>query len=196
MVREITRKYNEYRLGFEFFNINSFPFIFKVKNKRRRNGERRVEYKVQNCLRASCGRILNGYPSRSWKKWQESLSFLTQAEVHSRNGSSETFYYKIRLLQAKPDTTRKEPSAAAQLKEVLAKENVIASKNAQIKCMASDHAASVKRIKILEKQKIAFAKVVNDLEVKHLMERAVDHHQRLNTTSYSGEATDALLFLH
>ena len=70
---------------------------------------------------------------------------------------------------------------------------MIASKNAQIKRMACDHAASVKRIKILEKQKIAVAKVVNDLEVKRLMERAVDHHQHLNTTSYSGEATDALV---
>ena len=94
-------------------------------------------------------------PVEAGKIAKKAFPSLRRQRYHSRNGSSETFYYKIRLLQAELNTTREEPSAAAQLNEVLAKESVIASKNAQIKRMACDHAASVKRIKILEKQKIA-----------------------------------------
>ena len=58
--------------------------------------------------------------------------------------------------------------------------------------MACDHTASATRIKILKRQKIALAQIVNYIEEKRLTEIALAHHRHLSTASYSGEATDAL----
>ena len=79
MVREITQECNnEYRLY--FLNVNAFLLYPRLKTKVEKMEEAKGKRK-ESCVRAPCVRTLHAYPSRSWKDFQESFSFLTYAEV-------------------------------------------------------------------------------------------------------------------
>ena len=135
---------------------------------------------------------------------KKAFPFIKRQNCHQRDGSSISYYYRVRLIVDSSSSTCEVNVQTALMAETLDKtervpelgeklvqrDRELAFKNKQIKRLTTSHHDSVKKVMCLQRQRRTLAKIVNELEERRLEKSRVSQKQEKSTASSDEESAD------